>query len=158
MACWQLSRQSCRQPVPLIDCLESMLHSPFKLNNLSFRKSVSLDPICLDEQYSAMCIDRRVADILYSAMSGVSRALSGERRALGPAPGCNSASGPGWCGSCHDTYGLRHDGQVTGDSRADWAGYYAWSAGREPRPLLLAACLSGAKIWPGHVTCGNVWP
>ena len=22
----------------------------------------------------------------------------------------------------------------------DWAGYYAWSAGREPRPLLLAAC------------------
>ena len=22
----------------------------------------------------------------------------------------------------------------------DWAGYYAWSAGREPRPLLLTAC------------------
>ena len=26
------------------------------------------------------------------------------------------------------------------DGGADWAGYYAWSAGREPRPLLLAAC------------------
>ena len=26
------------------------------------------------------------------------------------------------------------------DGDADWAGYYAWSAGREPRPLLLAAC------------------
>lgn len=26
------------------------------------------------------------------------------------------------------------------DDGPDWAGYYAWSAGREPRPLLLAAC------------------
>ena len=26
------------------------------------------------------------------------------------------------------------------DGNADWAGYYAWSVGREPRPLLLAAC------------------
>lgn len=26
------------------------------------------------------------------------------------------------------------------DGGTDWAGYYAWSAGREPRPLLLAAC------------------
>ena len=34
----------------------------------------------------------------------------------------------------------RHDGQVTGDAGADWAGYYAWSSGREPRPMLLAAC------------------
>ena len=34
----------------------------------------------------------------------------------------------------------RHDGGVTDDGGADWAGYYAWSAGREPRPLLLAAC------------------
>jgi SAM-dependent methyltransferase len=29
---------------------------------------------------------------------------------------------------------------VADDGGADWAGYYAWSAGREPRPLLLAAC------------------
>jgi len=29
---------------------------------------------------------------------------------------------------------------VVDDGGADWAGYYAWSAGREPRPLLLAAC------------------
>ena len=34
----------------------------------------------------------------------------------------------------------RHDGGVTDDGGADWAGYYAWSAGREPQPLLLAAC------------------
>ncbi len=26
------------------------------------------------------------------------------------------------------------------DGGTDWTGYYAWSAGREPRPLLLAAC------------------
>jgi SAM-dependent methyltransferase len=29
---------------------------------------------------------------------------------------------------------------VADDGGADWAGYYASSAGREPRPLLLAAC------------------
>jgi len=29
---------------------------------------------------------------------------------------------------------------VADDGGTDWAGYYAWSAGREPRPLLLAAC------------------
>jgi SAM-dependent methyltransferase len=26
------------------------------------------------------------------------------------------------------------------DGGPDWAGYYAWSAGRQPRPLLVAAC------------------
>jgi SAM-dependent methyltransferase len=34
----------------------------------------------------------------------------------------------------------RHDGEVAQDDDTDWAGYYAWSSGREPRPLLLAAC------------------
>jgi SAM-dependent methyltransferase len=29
---------------------------------------------------------------------------------------------------------------VAHDDNRDWAGYYAWSSGREPRPLLLAAC------------------
>jgi SAM-dependent methyltransferase len=29
---------------------------------------------------------------------------------------------------------------VVDDGGTDWAGYYAWSAGRRPRPLLLAAC------------------
>jgi trans-aconitate methyltransferase len=29
---------------------------------------------------------------------------------------------------------------VTGKAGADWAGYYAWSSGREPRPMLVAAC------------------
>ena len=29
---------------------------------------------------------------------------------------------------------------MTDDGGPDWAGYYARSAGREPRPLLLAAC------------------
>ena len=29
---------------------------------------------------------------------------------------------------------------MTKDTGADWAGYYAWSSGREPRPMLLAAC------------------
>jgi SAM-dependent methyltransferase len=33
----------------------------------------------------------------------------------------------------------RHDGGVA-EGGTDWAGYYAWSGGREPRPLLLAAC------------------
>ena len=36
--------------------------------------------------------------------------------------------------------GPRHDGRVTGDTGGGWAGYYAWSSGREPRPALLAAC------------------
>ena len=34
----------------------------------------------------------------------------------------------------------RHDGGVADDGGTDWAGYYAWSGGREPRSLLLAAC------------------
>lgn len=29
---------------------------------------------------------------------------------------------------------------MTEDASPDWAGYYAWSADREPRPLLAAAC------------------
>jgi SAM-dependent methyltransferase len=29
---------------------------------------------------------------------------------------------------------------VAQDDGSDWADYYAWSAGREPRPMLLAAC------------------
>lgn len=33
-----------------------------------------------------------------------------------------------------------HDGGVVDDGGTGWAGYYAWSADREPRPLLLAAC------------------
>jgi SAM-dependent methyltransferase len=33
-----------------------------------------------------------------------------------------------------------HDGEVAQDDDTGWAGYYAWSSGREPRPLLLAAC------------------
>jgi SAM-dependent methyltransferase len=33
-----------------------------------------------------------------------------------------------------------HDDGVADDGGADWAGYYASSAGREPRLLLLAAC------------------
>jgi hypothetical protein len=37
-------------------------------------------------------------------------------------------------------HAVRHDGGVANDGGTDWAGYYAWSAGREPRPLLLAAC------------------
>jgi SAM-dependent methyltransferase len=36
--------------------------------------------------------------------------------------------------------GHRKDGRVTGNADTDWAGYYAWSSGREPRPMLLAAC------------------
>ena len=31
-------------------------------------------------------------------------------------------------------------GAVTGNAGADWAGYYAWSSGRDPRPMLLSAC------------------
>jgi SAM-dependent methyltransferase len=33
----------------------------------------------------------------------------------------------------------RNDGEVVHDD-TDWAGYYVWSSGREPRLLLLAAC------------------
>ena len=33
-----------------------------------------------------------------------------------------------------------HDGGVADDGGTDWAEYYAGSAGREPRQLLLAAC------------------
>jgi SAM-dependent methyltransferase len=34
---------------------------------------------------------------------------------------------------------------MTGDGSGDWAGYYAWTSGREPSPVLLAACeLMGA--------------
>ncbi len=29
---------------------------------------------------------------------------------------------------------------MTGNAGADWAGYYEWSSGRGPRPMLLAAC------------------
>jgi SAM-dependent methyltransferase len=36
----------------------------------------------------------------------------------------------------HDPFGMMAEWSKT----TDWAGYYAWSAGREPRPLLLAAC------------------
>lgn len=33
------------------------------------------------------------------------------------------------------------------DGGPDWAGYYAWSAGRQPRPLLVAAC---QELGPGQ--------
>ena len=39
-----------------------------------------------------------------------------------------------WCRA-----GRQDSGMVDGGG-TDWAGHYAWSAGREPRPLLLAAC------------------
>jgi tellurite methyltransferase len=35
---------------------------------------------------------------------------------------------------------------VSGNTGADWAGYYGWSSGREPRPILLAAC---QQLGPG---------
>ena len=41
----------------------------------------------------------------------------------------------------------RHDGGVADDGGTDWAGYYAWSTGRAPRPLLLAAC---EELGAGH--------
>ena len=44
------------------------------------------------------------------------------------------------------------------DGDANWAGYYAWSAGREPRPLLLAACEelgSGAGRMAIDLGCGE---
>lgn len=40
----------------------------------------------------------------------------------------------------------------------DWAGYYAWSAGREPRPLLLTACEelgSGEGRMAINLGCGD---
>ena len=33
-----------------------------------------------------------------------------------------------------------HDGGMAQDGGPDWAGYYTWSAGRQPRSLLVAAC------------------
>jgi tellurite methyltransferase len=47
---------------------------------------------------------------------------------------------------------------VTGDSGADWAGYYAWSADRPPRPMLLAACQrlgAGAGRMAVDLGCGD---
>jgi tellurite methyltransferase len=44
------------------------------------------------------------------------------------------------------------------EGAADWAGYYAWSAGREPRPLLLAVCEepgSGAGRMTIDLGCGD---
>lgn len=41
---------------------------------------------------------------------------------------------------------------------ADWAGYYAWSSGREPRPLLLTACErmgAGAGRVAVDIGCGD---
>jgi SAM-dependent methyltransferase len=54
--------------------------------------------------------------------------------------------------------GHRHDGQVTADTGADWAGYYAWSSGRDPRPMLLAACQrlgAGAGRMAVDLGCGD---
>jgi trans-aconitate methyltransferase len=51
-----------------------------------------------------------------------------------------------------------HDGEVAGQSEADWAGYYAWSSGREPRPMLLAACErlgAGAGRMAVDLGCGE---
>ena len=53
---------------------------------------------------------------------------------------------------------LRHDGKVAEDTGADWAGYYAWSSGREPRPALLAACQrlgAGAGRMAVDLGCGE---
>jgi tellurite methyltransferase len=47
---------------------------------------------------------------------------------------------------------------VSGDTDADWAGYYAWSLGREPRPMLLAACQrlgAGAGRMAVDLGCGE---
>jgi SAM-dependent methyltransferase len=64
------------------------------------------------------------------------------RRALVPEatgrPGGRCVSGHGKALSSRPAVG--HDGEVANSGGTDWAGYYAWSAGREPRPLLLAAC------------------
>jgi SAM-dependent methyltransferase len=52
----------------------------------------------------------------------------------------------------------RHDDEMVQDGDANWAGYYAWSAGREPRPLLLAACEelgSGEGRMAIDLGCGN---
>jgi SAM-dependent methyltransferase len=43
-------------------------------------------------------------------------------------------------GTSQDATQVGHDDEMVQHGDADWAGYYAWSAGREPRPLLLAAC------------------
>jgi len=47
---------------------------------------------------------------------------------------------------------------VSGNTDADWAGYYAWSSGREPRPILLAACQrlgAGAGRMAVDLGCGE---
>jgi SAM-dependent methyltransferase len=47
---------------------------------------------------------------------------------------------------------------VTGDTGADWAGYYAWSSGRDPRPMMLAACQrlgAGAGRVAVDLGCGD---
>lgn len=44
------------------------------------------------------------------------------------------------------TDGSSHDGVMTDDSGSGWAEFYAWSAGREPRPMLLRAC---EQLGPG---------
>jgi SAM-dependent methyltransferase len=47
---------------------------------------------------------------------------------------------------------------VAQDDERDWAGYYAWSSGREPRPLLLAACQeqgAGAGRMAIDLGCGE---
>jgi hypothetical protein len=48
-----------------------------------------------------------------------------------------------------------HDGGVADDGGADWAGCYAWSAGREPRPLLLAACPELGRPLPARLPQGS---
>jgi SAM-dependent methyltransferase len=50
---------------------------------------------------------------------------------------------PSWHSCRHerpDRSQTGHDGEVAQDDDTSWTGYYAWSSGREPRPLLLAAC------------------
>ena len=47
---------------------------------------------------------------------------------------------------------------MTQDAGADWAGYYAWSSGRQPRPMLLAACQrlgAGAGRMAVDLGCGD---
>lgn len=54
--------------------------------------------------------------------------------------------------------GPRHNGGVTRNADADWTGYYAWSSGRQPRPLLLAACEQlgdGAGRMAVDLGCGD---
>ena len=47
-----------------------------------------------------------------------------------------------------------HDGGMAQDGGPDWAGYYAWSAGRQPRPLLVAP----ARNWaPARAAWQSTW-